>query len=72
MRITLKAGVLARYMTSKKIDGNELAKRIGVDKTTLWRVEQGLVDPSPKFIAGLMAESGKRFESLFELVKAAA
>lgn len=72
MRISLKAGVLDRYMTSKKIDDTELARRIGVDKTTLWRVKNGLTDPSPKFIAGVLAETGKKFESIFELVQAAA
>lgn len=47
---------------------DELARLIGVDKTTAYRVEADKVDPSPKFIAGLMAVTGLPFEDLFDIV----
>ena len=72
MRITPKPGALRDYMRAEDIARDELARRIGVDRATAYRVETGQVDPSPKFIAGLMSVTGKRFEDLFEIVKAAA
>lgn len=66
-RITLKPGVLFEYLEAQGIDRDQLAARIGVDRTTAYRVHNGKVDPSPKFIAGLMAETGRPFEELFQI-----
>lgn len=71
MRITPKPGALWDYIKSEGITRDELAKRVGVDRATAYRVDAGMVDPSPKFIAGLMTITGRKFEDLFE-VKAAA
>lgn len=46
---------------------DELARLIHVDRATAYRVEVGRVDPSPKFIAGLMSVTGLKFEDLFEI-----
>lgn len=67
MRITPKPGALRDYMKSEDIARDELARRVGVDRATAYRVETGMVDPSPKFIAGLMDVTGKKFEDLFEI-----
>lgn len=57
-------------MKAQGIDSrDELARRVGVDRVTAYRIESGLVDPSPKFIAGLMILTGKRFEDLFEITQ---
>jgi len=69
MRITPKPGALRDYMKAENISRDELARRIGVDRATAYRVEDGQVLPSPKFIAGLMFTTGKKFEDLFELVQ---
>lgn len=48
----------------------ELARRIGVDPSTLWRVSNGDVQPSPVFIARVMlAFPAARMDSLFEAIR---
>lgn len=71
MRITPKPGVLGKAMKAADISRDELARRVGVNRATAYRIEAGQVDPSPKFIAGLMVVTGKKFEQLFEIVEAA-
>lgn len=72
MRITPKPDAL-RAAIKECADGSRdaLARLINVDKATAYRVESGKVDPSPKFIAGLIVLTGKRFEDLFEIKDAA-
>lgn len=68
MRITPKTGAIWSYLTAEHISRDELARRIGVDRATAYRVDEGKADPSPKFIAGLMLATGKRFEDLFDII----
>lgn len=70
-RIIPKPGALRAYMKGEDIARDELARRVGVDRATAYRVETGMVDPSPKFIAGLMSVTGKKFEDLFDIEAAA-
>lgn len=72
MRIIPRPGALRDYMKTEDIARDELARRIGVDRATAYRVESEMVDPSPKFIAGLMDVTGKKFEDLFEIIRDAA
>ncbi len=51
---------------------DELARLVSVDRATAYRIEAGKVDPSPKFIAGLMSLTGLKFEDLFEITTDAA
>lgn len=64
-RIVVKPGAIAAYLKHADISRDELARRIGVDTATAYRVDKGDVDPSPKFIAGFMIEAAARFEQLF-------
>lgn len=67
-RIVVKEGVITAYCERLAISRDELARRIGVARATAYRVDEGMVDPSPKFIAGLMLETGEPFEQLFRIV----
>lgn len=72
MRITPKPDAITTACKDLgDISRDELARRMGVSTVTAYRVHDGRVDPSPKFIAGLMLITGKRFEDLFDLVAAA-
>lgn len=66
-RIVLRPNVLAAHCREKDISRDELARRIGVDRATAYRVDEGMVDPSPKFIAGLIDVTGLPFEELFTI-----
>lgn len=67
MKIVPKTGAI--YAVTKRLDisRDELARRMKVSTTTAWRIDAGKVDPSPAFIAGLMAVSDQPFEELFEI-----
>jgi DNA-binding XRE family transcriptional regulator len=67
MRITPKPGVLRDYMKAEDISRDELARRVGVDRATAYRIESDMVAPSTKFIAGLMLLTGRKFEDLFQI-----
>lgn len=71
MRITPKPGVLRDYMKAEDISRDELARRVGVDRATAYRIESDMVTPSTKFIAGLMILTGQKFEDLFQIEDAA-
>lgn len=71
-RITLNTSAMYRYLKREGISRDELARRMNVTNVTAYRVEKGVVDPSPKFIAGLLEVTGMRFEDLFEIVTDAA
>lgn len=70
MRITPKPEAL-REAIREHAEGNRdaLARLVKVDRATAYRIESGKVDPSPKFIAGLIDLTGKPFEALFDIVK---
>lgn len=51
----------------------ELARLIGVDVSTLYRVSNNLTSPSPTFVAGLkLAFPAASLDSLFDAVRAEA
>ena len=68
MRIRLRADVLKALCQAEGISRSELARQIDVSPTTVYRVERGLVSPSPRFIAEIMLWAGMGFEELFEIV----
>ena len=68
MRIRVRSGVLHNYLKREDISRNELARRCRVSAATAYRIDEGMVDPSPKFIAALITVTGKKFEQLFEIV----
>lgn len=70
-QINLQPGVLYDVMKALDISRDELARRVGVDRATAYRIDEGMVRPSPKFIAGLMVLTGKKFEDLFQIEVAA-
>jgi transcriptional regulator with XRE-family HTH domain len=72
MRIRLRAGVLTVLCQLEGISRRELARQLVVSSTTVYRVERGLVSPSPRFIAELMHWAGMPFDELFEIVPEAA
>lgn len=46
----------------------ELARRIGVERTTLWRISEAKVQPSPEFVARVMiAFPSARMDDLFSV-----
>jgi len=67
-RIRVRSGVLYLLLKREGITRNELARRLGVSYATAYRIDEGMVDPSPKFIAALITVSGQKFEDLFEIV----
>lgn len=68
-RIKIKTTVLHDECKVRDISRDELARRMGVNPATAYRVDAGSVDPSPKFIAALMELTGKQFEELFDIVR---
>lgn len=72
MRIKVRQGALYELLKSEDISRNELARRLGVSNATAYRIDEGKVDPSPRFIASLISVSGRKFEDLFEIVSEAA
>lgn len=71
-RITPKPTALREAINSHAGGSrDELARLVRVDRATAYRIEAGKVDPSPKFIAGLMHLTGLKFEDLFEIQAAA-
>jgi transcriptional regulator with XRE-family HTH domain len=68
MKIRLREGVLYAICNDYGISRDELARRLKIASTTAWRIENGGVEPSPKFIASLITFTGQKFEDLFEVV----
>ena len=71
MRIVPKPEEFRAFIKSVGNNRNEAARRIGVSPATAYRIELEQVDPSPKFIAGLIIATGRTFEDLFEIQEAA-
>lgn len=67
-RIRIKTGVLHSECKARDISRDELARQMGVSTATAFRIDDGRVDPSPKFIAALIDLTGKPFEELFDIV----
>lgn len=73
MKFAMKPGALDGCLAELGgISRNELARRMGVDSATPYRVQSGRTQPGPKFIAALIDVTGKSFDDLFEIVKDAA
>jgi transcriptional regulator with XRE-family HTH domain len=68
MQISVRANVLKALCEVEGISRNELARQLDVSATTVYRVEKGLVSPSPRFIAELMHWAQMSFDELFEIV----
>lgn len=64
----MKPGAIYDVCKSENISRDELSRRLGVSTTTAYRIDDGRVDPSPRFIAALMTETGKPFEDLFVIL----
>lgn len=69
MRIIPRSSAISDYCKAEDISRNEAARRIGVSVATAYRIDEGMVEPSPKFIAGLIIATGKSFDELFEIVE---
>lgn len=63
--LEMKAGALDKCLADMGISRNELARRMGVDSATPYRIQSGRTQPGPKFIAALMDVTGKEFDELF-------
>lgn len=68
-RIAIKPQAISGYCKAQGISRDELSRRMGVATMTAYRVDAGLTEPSPKFIAALMGVTGQKFEALFEIVE---
>lgn len=71
-RIVVRKGAFSGVYRALDISRAELARRMGIDTGTAYRVELEKTDPSPRFIASLMLASGRKFEELFDIVQDAA
>ncbi|MGH3501287.1 MAG: helix-turn-helix domain-containing protein [Nocardioidaceae bacterium] len=72
--VTLDRESLYSHLATANITPDELADRIGVARSTVWRVLTGAVNPSPKFIACLLADTGHHgedFHTFFRIERAA-
>lgn len=69
MRITPQPGAIYGACKALDISRDELARRVGVSRATAYRIDEGHVDPSPKFIAGLIIATGASFEALFQILR---
>lgn len=67
MKIRLRDGVLYEICNDQDISRDELARRLGFASTTAWRIDNGDVEPSPRFIAALLTYTSRKFEDLFEV-----
>jgi transcriptional regulator with XRE-family HTH domain len=66
LRLVINEKKLKEYMSFKEWDERELAKRMGVDYVTVYRVFRGKRSPGNEFIAKLLkACEGAEFEQLF-------
>lgn len=68
MRVMLNSVALHAYLREERISRDELARRMGVTGATAYRCDSGRTEPSSRFIAAVIGETGMRFEELFEVV----
>lgn len=73
-RIRLRTTQVEKFMRMKSIDNQtQLAARIHVDASTVYRVLEGRNAPGEKFIAGILAAFPElEFSDLFEVVETTA
>lgn len=63
----LKHGRLKREMKRRKLDDSAaLARDIGVNKSTAWRVMTGHARPGPDFVNAILSAWGLEFHDLFD------
>ena len=67
MKIRIRPDAIPQALADHNISRDELARRMGVSSSTALRVQQGITEPSPKFIAALIVSTGRPFEELFVL-----
>lgn len=72
MQIKPKPTAITEACKQLGISRDELARRMGVATATAYRIDAGRTEPSPRFIASLMDLTGKKFEELFDIIRAAA
>ena len=67
--VKLRAASFAKAVTLARITSDyALAKRMGVNRSTVMRVRMGRLQPGPAFIAGaLVALAPMQFDDLFEV-----
>jgi DNA-binding XRE family transcriptional regulator len=66
--IRVKIKVLNNIQERLKLNNSQMAQRIGVDKTMLWRVKTGRSNPGTEFIAKfLLAFPEVKFEDIFSI-----
>jgi transcriptional regulator with XRE-family HTH domain len=68
--IRLRTDAFDAWAASQGLESDTAAaERIGVSQPQLSRVLAGNVAPGEKFIAALLAATGRKFEQMFEVVK---
>lgn len=63
--IRLRDGTLSAVCAQLGVSREGLARKLDVSPSTLYRVDRGDSDPSPRVIALLLEASGEPFETLF-------
>lgn len=61
MSINVLNGSIERLCDKQGISRNELARSIGVDPTTAYRIEKGRTRPSNYFIGALLSHVARHF-----------
>lgn len=64
--VKLKVSRLQSYLFEQNLSPRDLANRMGVSYTTVYRVLSGKRRPGNDFIAKLLATTGKQFEEFFQ------
>jgi len=69
LKIQICTQVLKKYLSTKKISQNQLAKKIGVTKGYMSKIVKGkYIKPGNRVIAGLLHLTKLPFEELFVIV----
>ena len=63
--IRLRDGAMSTVCRQLGVSREGLARKLDVSPSTLYRVDRGDSDPSPRVIALLLEASGEPFETLF-------
>ena len=66
--VKLNREALEKLQAKHNINDTELANKMGINRTQVWRVKVGKNDPGTDFVAGaLRAFPGVKFDELFIL-----
>lgn len=66
--VKLNREALEKLQAKHNINDTELANKMGINRTQVWRVKAGKNDPGTDFVAGaLRAFPGVKFDELFIL-----